>query len=87
MSMPLLPFRRMARRELAKKYRCPFCDLLVAIDEKACHHCGQVFSDVHRNEMREAYRQNAREMMPYMVAAIVIVAAIVFGLALYVMVG
>lgn len=87
MSMPLLPFRRMGRRELAKKYRCPFCDLLVAIDEKACQHCGQVFSDVHRNEMREAYRQNARETMPYMIAAIGIVAAIVFGLALYVLVG
>lgn len=82
----LIP-RRMDRRELAKKYKCPFCDLLVSIDEKSCHHCGQVFSDVHRAEMREAFRRNAREMLPTVLAAFVIVAAVVFALVLYVLLG
>lgn len=74
----------MEPRELAEKYRCPFCDLLVSIDEKACHHCGQVFSEVHRAEMRAAYEKNAKETMPTVIAAFVIVAAIVLALLLYV---
>jgi uncharacterized membrane protein YidH (DUF202 family) len=77
----------MEPRELAQRYRCPFCDLLVAIDEKACRHCGQVFSDVHRAEMREAYRQNAKAMMPTVIVAFVIVVAIVASLVYYVAAG
>lgn len=77
----------MEPRELAQKYRCPFCDLLVTIDEKACRHCGRLFTDVYRAEMREAYRKNAKEMMPYVVAAFVIVAAIVLALVLIVVAG
>ena len=79
--------RRMEPRELGQKYKCPFCDLLVSIDEKACHHCGQTFSDVHRAEMREAYRQNAKAMMPTVIAAFVTVVAIVLALVFYVLFG
>ena len=65
------------REKLAQKYRCPSCAGFVRIDQEQCQHCNTKFTEVARDEMRDAFHANARESIPYLLMAIVAAVGIV----------